>query len=292
MLNECEQVAALINMLPHIQRLSGQVIVIKYGGSAMLNKTLKQQVVNDVVFFSYIGLRPILVHGGGKTIDLWLKKLLIKPLFKDGVRITDDATMEVVEMVLAGKINKELVVLINTKGGNAVGLSGKDGSLALAQPFNMKQMGFVGTIVNVNTKILSLLMDNCYIPVIASISYDEFGQTYNINADLLASRIAIALNAEKLIFLTDMPGILSDINNTSTLIQTLDINTAYSLEKDGIIKGGMIPKVHSCIDALQHGVISTHVIDGRVSHSLLSTVLTSNCNGSTITTSKNIEEFV
>lgn len=289
MLNEHQYVDELIGILPYIKRLSGRIIIIKYGGSAMLNKTLKEHVINDLVFFSCIGLRPILIHGGGKTIDFWLKKLDIQPLFKDGVRVTDDITMQVAEMVLAGNINKELVTLVNVNGGNAIGICGKDGGLALAQPLNMKNMGFVGNIVNINTEILSLLIKNSYIPIIASVGYDQLGQTYNINADLLASRIAIALNAEKLIFLTDMPGILSDVNNASTLIQTLDVTRAGELEKEGIISGGMIPKVHSCIDALNHGVTSACIIDGRVSHSLLSNVLTGRCSGSTLINSKNVE---
>ena len=285
MLNESKYIHEFVNVLPYIQRLSGQIIVIKYGGSAMVNNTLKEYVTNDLVFFSQIGLHPVLVHGGGKIINSWLEKLKIKPLFKNGIRVTDERTIHVVEMVLTGNINKELVSLINKFGGNAVGISGKDGSLALAKPLDFDNMGFVGSIVSVNTDILSVLINNSYIPVIASISYDNSGKTYNINADLLASRIAVALNAEMLIFLTDMAGILLDINDASTIIKSLDISEAQQLEKEGIISGGMIPKVHSCVYALKHGVTSAHIIDGRIRHSLLSTALTNHVVGSTLTAS-------
>nr|YP_009297634.1 acetylglutamate kinase [Hildenbrandia rivularis]AOM67178.1 acetylglutamate kinase [Hildenbrandia rivularis] len=286
MLSKHERTNVLIEALPYIKRSLGHIIVVKYGGSVMLNDSLKQNVVDDIIFFSCIGLYPILVHGGGSKINFWLSKLHIEPIFRNGIRITNNVTMEVVEMVLTGKINKELVTLININGGNAVGLSGKDGSLILSQPLDIEKMGFVGNIVNVNTKILSLLISNFYIPVIASIGYDQHGQTYNINADLLASRIAVALNAEKLIFLTDMPGILLDINNLATVIQTLDVNEASQLEKKGIISGGMIPKVHSCVNALKHGVAFAYVIDGRVPHALLSTVLTKNYYGSMLLSRK------
>ena len=282
MLNEQEQIKVFIEALPYIQQLSRKPIVIKYGGSAMLNKSLKHHVINDLIFLSSIGLQPILIHGGGPAINYWLEKLSIKPIFHNGVRVTDASTMQVVEMVLAGIINKELVMLVNTNGGSAVGLSGKDGSLVLAQSLDIQTLGFVGNIISINIKLLSLLLENSYIPIIASVSYDKSGYTYNINADTLASRIAIALNAEKLIFLTDTPGLLLDINNASSLIQTLDINQVFELQKKGIISGGMIPKVQSCVSALKHGVKSAHIIDGRVKHSLLSTILTKNSYGSTL----------
>nr|YP_009296672.1 acetylglutamate kinase [Apophlaea sinclairii]AOM65812.1 acetylglutamate kinase [Apophlaea sinclairii] len=285
MLNEHECLETLTDVFPYIKQFSGQVIIIKYGGSVMLSNKIKQQVINDVVFLSYIGLYPVLVHGGGQAINFWLNKLQIESNFKDGVRVTNKITMEVVEMVLVGKINKELVSLITISGGKAVGLCGKDGALALSQPLNFEKMGYVGDIVSVNTQILNLLICNSYIPVVASTSCDKLGQTYNINADFLASRIAIALNAEKLVFLTDTPGILLNLKNTSTLIRVLNINRAYQLEKKGIISGGMIPKVHSCIDAVSHGVISAHIIDGRVSNSLLFSVLTRNHPGSTLVAS-------
>lgn len=274
----------LLDIFPRIKRFCGRVIVVKYGGSIMLDTALKRHVIEDLVFLSHMGLRPVLVHGGGPAINDWLAKLHMKPLFRNGVRMTDAHTMQVVEMVLAGQINKELVSLINVSGGNAVGLSGKDGSLTLVQPINIEAMGFVGEIVDVNTRILSLLIENSYIPVIASISSDEQGQSYNVNADFFASRVAIALNAESLIFLTDMPGILLDVNNISTIIRTLNIGKAHELEKRGVISGGMIPKVHSCIQALEHGVISTRIIDGRVSHSLLSVILARNSVDSTLIT--------
>lgn len=282
MLNEQEQIKVFVDTLPYIQQLSHKPIVIKYGGAAMLNKSLKYHVINDLIFLSSIGLQPILIHGGGPAINHWLHKLSIKPSFYNGVRVTDAVTMQVVEMVLAGIINKELVMLVNTNGGCAVGLSGKDGSLVLAESLDVQTLGFVGNIVSINIKLLSLLLENSYIPIIASVSYSKSGHTYNINADILASRIAIALSAEKLIFLTDTPGILLDVNNNSSLIKTLDISLVYKLQKKGIISGGMIPKVQSCVNALKHGVKSAHIIDGRVKHSLLFTILTKDSYGSTL----------
>ena len=282
MLNEQEQIKVFVDALPNIQQLSRKPIVIKYGGAAMLNKSLKYYVINDLIFLSSIGLQPILIHGGGPVINHWLQKLSIKPIFHNGIRVTDAATMQVVEMVLAGIINKELVMLVNTNGGCAVGLSGKDGSLVLAESLDIQTLGFVGNIVSINIKLLSLLLENSYIPIIASVSHGKSGYTYNINADILASRIATALSAEKLIFLTDTPGILLDVNNSSSLIKTLNINLVYELQKKGIISGGMIPKVQSCVNALKHGVKSAHIIDGRVKHTLLSTILTKNSYGSTL----------
>lgn len=282
MLNEQKQIKLFVKALSYVKQLSCKTIVVKYGGAAMLNKSLKYHVINDLVFLSSIGLQPILIHGGGPAINHWLERLNIKPTFHNGVRVTDSSTMQIVEMVLAGTINKELVMLVNTNGGCAVGLSGKDGSLVLAESLNVQTFGFVGNILSINTKLLSLLLKNSYIPIIASISYDRSGYTYNINADILAGRIATALNAEKLIFLTDTPGILLDTNNTSSLIKTLNTNLVYELQKKGVISGGMIPKVHSCINAIKYGVKSAHIIDGRVEHSLLSTVLTANCYGSTL----------
>ena len=282
MLKEEEQIKVFVDALPHVQQLSRKPIVIKYGGAAMLNKSLKYHVINDLIFLSSMGLQPILIHGGGPAINHWLQKLSIKPSFHNGVRVTDAVTMQVVEMVLAGIINKELVMLVNTNGGSAVGLSGKDGSLVLAESLDIQTLGFVGNIVSINIKLLSLLLEHSYIPIIASVSYSKSGYTYNINADILASRIAIALSAEKLIFLTDTPGILLDVNNSSSLIKMLDISLVYELQKKGIISGGMIPKVQSCVNALKHGVKSAHIIDGRVKHSLLSTILTKNSYGSTL----------
>lgn len=283
MLNKYEYIKVLTETMQQIKKLSGYTIVIKYGGAAMVNRTLKTHVVHDIIFFSHIGLNPILVHGGGSTINFWLDQLSITPVFKNGVRVTDEKTMQVVEMVLAGKINKELVTMINVSGGSAVGLCGKDGKFVLAKPQNLETMGLVGNIVSINPKIIDLLLSRKYIPVIASIAYDKLGQSYNINADTLASQLAVALSAEKLVFLTDTPGILANINNPETLIKNLNIDQAKQLEKEGIISGGMIPKVHSCIYSLQNGVASAHIINGQEPHSLLFALLTDQGSGSTLT---------
>lgn len=282
MLNKYEHTKVLIETIQQIKKFSGNTIVIKYGGAAMVSKTLKAHVIHDIIFFSHIGLNPVLVHGGGATINLWLNKLNITPVFKNGVRVTDEKTMQVVEMVLAGKINKELVTMINVSGGSAVGLCGKDGKFVLAKPWNLETMGLVGNIININPAIINLLLSQKYIPVIASIAYDMLGQSYNINADVLASQLAVALNAEKLVFITNTPGILTNMNDKTTLIKKLNISQAKQLEKEGIISGGMIPKVHSCIYSLENGVMSAHIIDGQEPHSLLFALLTNRGNGSTL----------
>ena len=282
MLNKYEYVGVLTEAVQQIKKLAGYTVVIKYGGSAMINKTLKTHVVHDIIFFSHIGLNPILVHGGGSTINFWLNKLNIEPVFRNGVRVTDEKTMQVVEMVLAGKINKELATMINVNGGSAVGLCGKDGKLVVAKPWNFKTMGLVGSIVDIDPTIINLLLSKKYVPVIASIACDLLGQSYNINADTLASRLAIAMNAEKLVFLTDTPGILTNINDPKTLIKNLNIHQAKQLEKEGIISGGMIPKVHSCIHSLENGVMSAHIINGQEPHSLLLALLTNQGSGSTL----------
>lgn len=283
MLNKYEYIKVLTETMQQIKKLAGYTIIIKYGGAAMVNKALKTHVIHDIIFFSHIGLNPVLVHGGGSTINLWLNQLNITPVFKNGVRVTDEKTMQVVEMVLAGKINKELVTMINVSGGSAVGLCGKDGKFVLAKPQNLETMGLVGNIVSINPTIIDLLLSKKYIPVIASIAYDMLGQSYNINADTLASQLAVALSAEKLVFLTDTPGILANINDPETLIKSLNIGQAKQLEKEGIISGGMIPKVHSCIYSLQNGVASAHIINGQEPHSLLFALLTDQGSGSTLT---------
>lgn len=282
MLSKYEYIMVLTEAIQQIKKLAGYTIVIKYGGAAMVNKTLKAHVIHDIVFFSHIGLNPIIVHGGGSTINLWLSKLNIKPLFKNGVRITDEETMQVVEMVLAGKINKELVTMINISGGDAVGLCGKDGKLVLAKSWNLETMGLVGSIVNINPTIINLLLSKKYVPVVASVAYDMLGRSYNINADILASQLAVTLKAEKLVFLTDTPGILTNVDNPQTLIKNLNINQAKQLEKEGVIAGGMIPKVRSCIRSLENGVMSAHIINGQEPHSLLLALLTDQGSGSTL----------
>lgn len=272
----------LDNCLPFIYKLRNKVIVIKYGGAAMKNDHLKFQVVQDILFLSSLGVKVVIVHGGGPTINDWLNRLNIKPKFENGIRMTNFQTMEIVEMVLVGKINKELVNLINTNENIAVGLSGKDAKLLVASNLFNDSTNLVGKIDKVNTELLDLLLSNNYIPVIASVASSSDLITYNINADTAASHIARALNAEKLVLLTDTPGLLLDIQNLNTLQKKLNINDVKNLLDRDIISGGMIPKIHCCIDAVKSNVKSTHIIDGRIEHSLLLELLTQDRIGSQI----------
>lgn len=280
MLNDFERVQILSEALPFIQKFSGRTIVIKYGGAAMKDNNLKYKVIEDILLLSHIGIRPILVHGGGPMINTWLQKINIKPKFSNGIRVTDKKTMEIVEMVLVGKVNKDLVTLLNNKQGCAVGLSGKDGNLIIASKLFHDQDNFVGDVKKVNKKILNLLLDQGYIPVIASVAADDSGQAYNINADTVAGAIASSLHAEKLILLTDTSGIMYDIDNIHTLIKSLSISEVENLIKKNVISGGMIPKVQCGIKALQDNVKAVHIIDGRVEHALLLEVLTADGIGS------------
>nr|YP_009511330.1 acetylglutamate kinase [Gracilariopsis longissima]AXI97207.1 acetylglutamate kinase [Gracilariopsis longissima]UAD89123.1 acetylglutamate kinase [Gracilariopsis longissima] len=281
MLNNLERARVLSDALPFIQRFYGRTIVVKYGGAAMKNLQLKSKVIEDILFLSYIGIRIVIVHGGGPMINHWLKKIDIEPRFLNGVRITDKATMEVVEMVLVGKVNKDLVTLLNRSFPVAVGLSGKDANLITASGLFMNEIdNYTGKVEKVNVKIIDLLLDQGYIPVIASVAADLNGQAYNINADTVAGSIAEHLRAEKLVLLTDMPGIMKDINSPSTLIKYLDIKELQRLKKDQVIVGGMIPKVDCCIKSLQNNVNAAHIIDGSVEHALLLEILTSDGIGS------------
>ena len=280
------RVRVLSEALPYIQKFTNRTVVIKYGGAAMKDSSLKAKVINDVVFLTCVGVRPILVHGGGPEINTWLQKLNIEPLFKDGLRVTDADTMDVVEMVLAGRVNKELVSLINRAGALAVGLCGKDANLIQARPVGKEGVGFVGEVTNVNIGLIESLVDNGYVPVISSVAADEDGQAYNINADTVAGEIAAALQAEKLILLTDTPGILYDYHDPSTLINKLDIQKARELIAQGVVSGGMIPKVSCCVRSLAQGVKATHILDGRLPHSLLLEILTDEGIGSMIVASE------
>jgi acetylglutamate kinase len=282
------RVKVLSEALPYIQRFSGRTVVVKYGGAAMKDSTLKDQVMRDLVFLSCVGMRPVLVHGGGPEINSWLAKLNIEPQFKDGLRVTDAATMDVVEMVLVGRVNKEIVSLISQAGGKAVGICGKDGNLIKARPEGRQGIGFVGEVNSVNIKILDCLVSNGYIPVVSSVAADENGQAYNINADTVAGEIAAALGAEKLILMTDTVGILEDYKDPSTLLDKLDINTARALIQNGIVSGGMIPKVNCCVRSLAQGVRAGHIIDGRIPHSLLLEIFTDKGIGSMIVASEYI----
>jgi acetylglutamate kinase len=275
----------LSEALPYIQQFAGKTIVVKYGGAAMKDSTLKDQVIRDVVFMSCVGLRPVLVHGGGPEINSWLDKLGIEPQFKNGLRVTDAATMEVVEMVLVGRVNKEIVSLINQAGGSAVGLCGKDGNLIQARPSDAEDVGFVGEVHSVNTSLLDALVNSGHIPVVSSVAADENGQAFNINADTVAGEIAAALGAEKLILLTDTAGILKDYQDLSTLIPRLDIQGARQLIEQGVVSGGMIPKVNCCVRSLAQGVRAAHIIDGRLPHSLLLEIFTDAGIGSMIVAS-------
>jgi acetylglutamate kinase len=269
MLADSDRVQVLSEALPYIQKFAGRIMVVKYGGAAMKEESLRQQVMRDIVFMSSVGIRPVIVHGGGPEINTWLSKLNILPQFIDGLRVTDAATMEVVEMVLVGRVNKQIVELINLEGGSAVGLCGKDGNLIRARPQGNEAIGFVGEVSSINIKVLETLLKAGHIPVVSSVATDESGQAYNINADTVAGELAAALGAEKLILLTDIAGIMEDYKNPDSLIRSLSIQQARELIVDGIVSGGMIPKVQCCVRSLAQGVRTAHIVDGRVPHSLL-----------------------
>nr|YP_009295911.1 acetylglutamate kinase [Schimmelmannia schousboei]AOM64846.1 acetylglutamate kinase [Schimmelmannia schousboei] len=283
MLDYFGRVQILNESLPLLKQCIGRTIVVKYGGSAMKSQHLKDKVIEDVLYLAKMGIKLVFVHGGGPIINNWLRKINIEPKFDNGVRVTDKETMEMVEMVLAGKVNKNLVKLLNKQNGCAVGLCGQDANLVVASSLFNVQENFVGTVKMVNTNILTVLLDSGYIPIIASVAADENGQVYNINADTFAGAIADALCADKLILLTDTPGIMYDINDPKTLVKHLNLTQAQNLGKDKVISGGMIPKVECCIKALQGNVKSTHIIDGRIEHSLLLEILTVGGIGSMIT---------
>ena len=262
----------LLEALPYIRRFSGKTVVIKYGGHAMVDDALKASFAEDVVLLKFIGINVVVVHGGGPQIGELLKRLGIESRFVGGMRVTDESTMEVVEMVLAGKVNSEIVNLINSHGGRAVGLSGKDDGFILADKMLMKSgdeeldVGFVGRIRAINPAVIQALEQSQFIPVIAPVGIGDKGETYNINADLVAGEVAEALHAEKLILLTDIEGVRGA---DGKVIPTLDVESAERLERDGVIAAGMIPKVSCCIDALRGGVGKTHIVDGRVRHAVL-----------------------
>ncbi|KAJ8759279.1 hypothetical protein K2173_006799 [Erythroxylum novogranatense] len=278
------RVDVLSESLPYIQKFRGKTIVVKYGGAAMKQPELRASVVSDLVLLSCVGLRPVLVHGGGPEINHWLKLLQIEPAFEDGLRVTDAKTMEIVSMVLVGKVNKDLVSRINKAGATAVGLSGMDGQLLVARPSpNSAKLGFVGEVSRVNSTILQPLVDNGHIPVIASVAADETGQSYNINADTVAGEIAAALGAEKLILLTDVAGILEDRNDPNSLVKEIDIKGIKRMIGEKKVAGGMIPKVNCCVRSLAQGVRTASITDGRVQHSLLHEIMTEEGIGTMIT---------
>ncbi|XP_027178448.1 uncharacterized protein LOC113777530 [Coffea eugenioides] len=279
-----KRVNILPEALPYIEKFHGKTIVVKYGGAAMKSEALQASVMSDLVLLSRVGLRIVMVHGGGPEINQWLGRLGSKPKFVNGSRVTDATTMKIVSMVLAGEVNTHLVALINKAGASAVGLSGMDGRLLTARPSqNSDQLGFVGDIATVDPTVLRLLIDNGHIPVIASVAADKTGQSYNINADIAAGEVAAALAAEKLILLTDVAGILEDQGDPGSLVKELDIQGARRMMNDGKIAGGMFQKVDCCVRSVAQGVRTATILDGRVQHSLLLEILTDEGVGTMIT---------
>ena len=260
----------LVEALPYFRNWAGKVVVVKYGGNAMLNEDLKQAVMEDIVLLSTIGIKVVLVHGGGPEINSMLEKVGKESKFIDGLRYTDAETMEIVQMVLSGKLNKDIVSILLQEGGKAVGLSGVDSGLLRAQKTE-KDLGYVGDIISVNPEILHTLLDNGFIPVVSTVAIGADGDKnrYNINADTAAAKIAVALHAEKFVQLTNVPGVLRDVEDPTSIIKRIEKTAIGSLKATGIISSGMIPKIDCCLTALQGGVPRTHIIDGRVPHSLL-----------------------
>lgn len=276
----------LIEALPYIQRLNGKTVVIKYGGNAMADNGLSKSIMQDITLLKYVGVNPIVVHGGGPEINKMLTALNIESKFHNGLRITDKDTIDVVQMVLIGKINKEIVSQLNVLGGKAIGLSGKDANLIMAkkkEPVNGVDLGLVGEITKINCKVLEVLAKDEYIPVIAPIGVGENGESYNINADTVAGEIAAALKAEKLIFLTDIDGIQADANDPGTLISIISVSEVNDMIKAGTIKGGMIPKVQGCIKGIEQGVNRTHILNGTIPHPILLEIFTDKGIGTMVT---------
>ena len=285
MFNAEDRAAILVEALPYIQEFHGKTVVIKYGGNAMINDGLKGKVMQDIALMKYVGIHPVIVHGGGPDITGFLKKVGKESSFVSGLRVTDEETVEIAEMVLDGKINSEIVTRLNSLGARAVGLSGKDAGLIqakkkLATVYEGEEkkkvdIGYVGKVVQIDTSILQDLIAHDYIPVVAPIGVGEQGESYNINADYVASEIAGALKAEKLLLLTDIEGIYRDFKDKSTFISSLHAEEARQCIKEGIIGGGMIPKVEACLMALEKGASKTHIIDGRLEHSIILELFTS-----------------
>ncbi len=281
-ISNASRASVLVEALPYILEYRGKVLVVKYGGNAMINGELKDSVMRDIVLLNLIGVKVVLVHGGGPEISEMLTKVGKETLFVDGLRVTDEETAQIVLMVLSGKINKGLVGLIEQKGGKAIGLSGVDGSMIEAEKKD-DRLGFVGNITNVNTKIIEDALEKGYIPIISTVGCDKEGNIYNINADTAAAKIAGALGAESLISMTDISGIMKDKNDPSSLISALSVADAKKLIADGIIKDGMIPKAQCCMDAINWGVKKVFIIDGRVPHSILIETLTNEGMGTMFT---------
>ena len=280
--SNADRAEVLTQALPYIRRYTGKIVVIKYGGNAMINEQLKEQVMEDIALLWLIGVKVVLVHGGGPEISDLMDKLGKKPEFVNGLRVTDKETVDIVQMVLAGKVNKTLVNLLEMKGGKAMGISGMDGRLIEAK-MKDERLGYVGTITKVNIDPVMDLLEKGYIPVISTIGCDKSGNAYNINGDTAAAFIAGALHAERLIMMTDIEGLLKDKNDPTTLIPELTVADAIKLQEEGIISGGMIPKVECCIEAIRKGVENVVIMDGRVSHSILMELLTDEGAGTMFT---------
>lgn len=277
-----EQVKVLLDALPYIKKYSNEIFIIKYGGSAQIDPVLKDKVAQDILLMYLMGIKPVIVHGGGNKIDTLLEKLNIKSSFIDGLRVTNEATMEIVEMVLSGSINKEITALINQHGAKAIGISGKDANFITANPIDIDKYGLVGNIIDIDNSVIKNLLCENFIPVIAPIATAVDGNShpgYNINADLAASKIAASLGARKIIFMTDTPGVF---DKNKKFLSTLSEKEIIKLKKEGTIAGGMIPKVDACLEAVNSGVSKAHIIDGRVEHALLLEVFTSEGIGTVI----------
>lgn len=287
-----DKAEVLIEALPYIQRFNRKIIVVKYGGSAMVDEQLKRTVIQDVVLLKLVGFKPIIVHGGGKEISRWVSKVGKEPQFINGLRVTDEETMELAEMVL-NKVNKELVALVEALGVKAVGVSGKDGNLLKVEKkySNGQDIGFVGNITEVNPKILSDLLEKDFLPIVCPVGMDENYQTYNINADDAACAIAKQMHAEKLAFLTDIEGVYRDPQDPSTLISKLFVKEARDLIDSGNVGGGMIPKLQNCVDAIEGGVSRVHILDGRIKHCLLLEIFTDKGIGTAILRKDGIQYY-
>lgn len=272
-INNAQRALVLTEALPYIQKYAGKIVVIKYGGNAMINGELKAAVMHDIVLLSLVGAKVVLVHGGGPEISGMLKRVGKESVFKDGLRVTDEETVEIVQMVLAGKTNKDLVNLLENTGGKAIGLCGIDGHMIHAEKMN-EDLGFVGEITDINTQPILDLLEKGYIPVVSTVGCDSEGNVYNINADTAAAEIAGKLKAESFISMTDISGLMRDKDDPDSLIRKINVSEASLLIKNGVIQGGMIPKVECCIEAIRRGVQKVFIIDGRVPHAILIETLT------------------
>ena len=280
--SNAERAEVLTAALPYIKKYSGKIVVVKYGGNAMVNPQLKEQVMEDIALLWLIGVKVVLVHGGGPEISQMMKDLNKEPVFIDGLRVTDQETVDIVQMVLAGKVNKDLVKLIQMKGGHAIGLSGIDGGM-LEATVKDERLGYVGQVTKVRTQPITDILEKNYIPIISTVASDRQGNAYNINGDTAAAYIAGALGAERLIMMTDIAGVLENKDDPSTLIPHITVDQAKGLYESGVISGGMIPKVDCCIEAIEHGVKNVVIMDGRIPHSILMELLTDEGAGTMVT---------